>query len=201
MAPAPPAERSAPRLYDERLGELPDRYQDDAFVALPLDPHSLFVYWDFAPGTTAEAARELPGARAVLRILEGGQPRQEFDFALESRSFYVHGLTPGGTYQAEIQFVSSDGRRRRIGQLSNPVGLPPQGPSSLVDDRFIAFPWDRGPLSAAAFEPRGAPGTPQHAELGELSATGASSWPPLRPWLPGGVRSAGVDWPGAGDRH
>ena len=39
------------RGYEENLGELPWGYGDDAFVALPRDPRTLFLYWDLARET------------------------------------------------------------------------------------------------------------------------------------------------------
>lgn len=187
-----PKRESKPMPPDERLGELPDRYHDDAFVALSLDPHSLFVYWDFAPGTTAEAMKDLRGARAVLRILDGSKPLRELDFALESRSFYVRGLAPGATYQAEIQLVGEDGQRRRLGRLSNQVGLPTEGPSPVIEDHFVAFPKGGGRALPLRLEDRRVPGLPRHAASYDLAPPDGSSRAPLRPWLPGGVESAGA---------
>lgn len=194
---ARPAAGGEPRpMYDERLGELPDRYEDDAFVALPLDPKTLFVYWDFAPGSRDEAARGLRSPRALLGVYAGGERVREVDFALESRQFYLSDLPPGRIYHAEIHFVGEDGTRRRLGRPSNAVALAPLGPSSIVDDRFVGFwsLWDRG-----RWQPTAVPGTAQPDR--RLGAGGPSSWPPLRPWLPGGVESVGSSWsawPGSG---
>ncbi|MHB1844808.1 MAG: DUF4912 domain-containing protein, partial [Deltaproteobacteria bacterium] len=178
--------------YDEGLGELPERYEDDAFVALPLDPQALFLYWDFAPATRDEAARGLRHPKTTLGIYSGGERLREVDFALESRSFYVRGLPAGRSYHAEIHFVGEGGERRRLGRPTNRVTLSPSGPSAIVDDRFVTFfsLWDQG-----AWQSRPAPGTAQHDRLSG-AALGPSSWPPLRPWLAGGGESAGSSWSG-----
>ncbi|HZY03712.1 MAG TPA: DUF4912 domain-containing protein [Anaeromyxobacteraceae bacterium] len=136
---------------DEGLGELPWSYGDDALVALPRDPRTLFLYWDFAPAVVAAALSGLEGGRTQLWVFArgggGGLERvRTLEFALEARSFYVHDLTPGRAYLAEVHAVDGRGRERRLGGPSNEVMLPPVGPSALVDDRFARIPWDL-PLS------------------------------------------------------
>jgi hypothetical protein len=136
LAPEPPA--AAP---DERLGELPAGYGDDAAVLLPLDPHTLFVFWDFREETCRRAAAGLEQPRAVLRVFEGEQQVREVDFALESRSFYVHGLPPGRRYRVEAHFVGRDGRSQRIGTATAAIELPREGPSADGSVRFLRIPW------------------------------------------------------------
>jgi hypothetical protein len=131
---------------DEGLGDLPWRYGNDAFVALPRDPHTLFLYWDHAEETRARAFEWLDQPRAQLWVFAeagGGWERvRVLEFALESHGFYVHDLEPGRTYRAEIHVVDRQGRERRLAEPSNPVPLPPSGPSDVVDDLFARIPWD-----------------------------------------------------------
>ncbi|MHB8419272.1 MAG: DUF4912 domain-containing protein [Myxococcales bacterium] len=174
-----------PNQMDERLGELPDRYFDDSFVALAVDPQTLFLYWDHAPETVRAAAASLPSPRAVLSLHSEGQRVRELDFALESRCFYVRGLPPGRSYHAEIDFVGADGRRQRVGRPSNPAALPPSGPSDIVDDRFVAFPWEL--VKGWHLAERPAPGQASRDLAAGASKSGASM--PLRPWLEGGALS------------
>jgi hypothetical protein len=134
-------------VYDEKLGDLPWSYGDDAFVALPRDPSCLFLYWDFAGPTISRGLEGLDHPRTQLWIQArgpgGGWDRvRVVDFALESRGFYVHDLEPGRVYRAEIHVVDRGGRERLLGAPSNECGLPPVGPSPIVDDRFIRIPWD-----------------------------------------------------------
>jgi hypothetical protein len=146
---APPSGRGedfAPTLPDEGLGELPWSYGDDSFVALPRDPRTLFVFWDFAGETTAGAFAGLDGPKAELRVYarsgDGWQQVRSIEFALESHGYYVHDLDPGRVYRAEIHAVDRQGRSRRVGSGSNEMMLPPLGPSPVIDDRFIRIPWD-----------------------------------------------------------
>ncbi|HZZ86647.1 MAG TPA: DUF4912 domain-containing protein [Anaeromyxobacteraceae bacterium] len=136
-APARPA-------YDEELGELPWSYGDDAFVALPRDPRTLFLYWDYSTATLARGFQR--GGRAQLWIFgqrgDGGWERlRAIDFALESRSFYVHDLEPGRSYRAEVHVVDRAGEEHALAHPSNEVLLPPFGASPIVDDRFARILW------------------------------------------------------------
>jgi uncharacterized protein len=133
-------------VYDERLGDLPWGYGDDAFVALPRDPRTIFLYWDYARDTVARAFEGLDHGRAQLWVFARSGADWErirtLDFALESRGYYVHDLDPGRWYRAEIHVVDRAGRERLLGASSNEVALPPVGPSPVVDDRFIRIPWE-----------------------------------------------------------
>ncbi|WP_147439742.1 DUF4912 domain-containing protein [Corallococcus sp. CA049B] len=134
----PPADASPER--NEHLAMLPLDYQDDAMVLLARDPHTLFVFWDFSEASRSRALDELPAPRAVLKVFDGEGVSREVDFALESRSFYLQGMTPGRTYRVEAHFVGSDGRSRRIGHSSNRATLPPAGPSADTSIRFLRMP-------------------------------------------------------------
>jgi hypothetical protein len=132
--------------YEEHLGELPWAYGDDAFIALPRDPKTLFVYWDHAEETLRGAWEGLDGGRPQLwvyvRRVDGGWDRiRTVDFALESRSYYVHDLDPGRIYRAEIHVLDRLGREKLVGQGSNQIALPPVGASAVIDDRFMRLPW------------------------------------------------------------
>ncbi|MFT3917260.1 MAG: DUF4912 domain-containing protein [Anaeromyxobacteraceae bacterium] len=130
---------------EEGLGELPWGYGDDTFMALPRNPRTLFLFWDFSSETSARAFDGLDGARAELRVLaragSGWEEVRRVDFALESRGYYVHDLEPGRVYRAEIHAVGRGGDRL-VGNPTNDMMLPPLGPSPVIDDRFIRIPWD-----------------------------------------------------------
>jgi uncharacterized protein len=133
-------------LFEEHLGELPVAYGDDAFVALPRDPKTVFLYWDHARGTIERSLGGMDQPRVQLWMYgrnDAGWDRvRTMEFALESRGYYVHDLEPGRTYRAEIHAVDRQGRERLVGHGSNEVTLPRVGPSPTIDDRFIRIPWD-----------------------------------------------------------
>ncbi len=134
-APAP-----APEV-DEGLGELPWGYGDDAVVALARDPFTLWCYWDYAHHTIQDAMRGLENPHAKLRVFEHGRLVRELDVALESRSYYINDLAPGRHYRVELFFYGTNGGQNRIGKASNTIGLPPRGPSPVLDDRFVTLSW------------------------------------------------------------
>ena len=144
LAEPPPRKMSQAEidLVEENLGELPFGYGDDSVGLLARDPHTLWVYWDFAEQTARRAHEGLPNSRAVLRLFDGGHLVREVDIALESRAWYLHHVTPGRHYRAEIQFVGVHGEARRVGPSSNAMRVPNEGPSPVIDDRFIKLPWD-----------------------------------------------------------
>ncbi|NTX35419.1 DUF4912 domain-containing protein [Myxococcus sp. CA033] len=136
------ASTSAPRVgaESEGLEPLPVEYQDDTALLLPRDPHTLFALWDFSPATRARAMHGLEDPRAVLRVFDGESLVREVDCALESRGYYIHGLSPGRPYRFEAHFVGHDGRNHRIGPSSNRVALPPAGVSTDTSVRFLRRP-------------------------------------------------------------
>jgi hypothetical protein len=136
-----------PNAYDEQLGELPYSYADDMLMALPRDPKTLFLYWDHAQDTLQHAWRDVEGGRAQLWVFARERDGRwthvrTVDFALESRSYYVHDLEPGRVYRAEIHIVDLHGQHRLLPRPSNEMTLPPVGPSPIIDDRFMRILWN-----------------------------------------------------------
>jgi hypothetical protein len=167
--------RPWPNGYDEQLGELPWSYADDALVALPRDPRTLFVYWDHAQDTLRKAFQDLDGGRAQLWVFarEGDGPWRRvrtLEFALESRSYYVHDLAANLVYRAEIHVVDHHGKEKLLARPSNETLLPPVGPSPIVCDRFMRILWGES-LQRLLREPH--PGAPfpddVRAQLARLS--------------------------------
>jgi hypothetical protein len=160
---------------EEGLGELPWAYGDDALMALPRDPRTLFLYWDHAPDTLRDAWAGLDGGKPQIWVFaqerDGGWTRvRVLDFALESRSYYLHDLDPGRVYRAEIHVVDRQGRDRLLPRGSNPMMLPAVGPSPIIDDRFLRILWSE-PLQRLLREAQAGGLFPEdvRAELARLS--------------------------------
>jgi hypothetical protein len=205
--------RRSPRepvtAWDEQLGELPWSYGEDLLVALPRDPRTLFLYWDHAAETLKRGWEGLDHGKAELWIFaqqpDGGWERvRAVEFALEARGWYVHDLDPGRTYRAEVHLV--DRRQEKLlPRASNPVLLPPVGPSPVVDDRFARIPWGE-PIARWLAEER--PGAPfaeelraQLARLSDWSRFGGGTWGAAaggmggRPFSPDSAPGGGSDRP------
>ena len=143
--PAPTVAASAVSTlspYDEQLGELPESYGEDAVVLLPKDPQCLYLYWDFSQATLERAFAWMPGLHTRLRLFDGERMVREVEFSVGARSWYLHGLSPARSYRVELVALAEDGQARRIGPGSNPMRLPPVGPSRFRDDRFVRVPFD-----------------------------------------------------------
>jgi uncharacterized protein len=178
--------------YDERLGELPSGYGADTVVALPRDARSVFVYWDHAEETLRIGLGGLDHPRVQLWLFArgdgGGWERfRVVEVALESRGYYVHDLDPDRTYRGELRAVDRAGRDRILGPSSNEVSLPPFGPSPVVDDLFVALPWDR---------PLGGPLGPGHRRPG-FPDEWRESLARLSDWSRAGLSYGGSAGPGA----
>ena len=162
VVPPPPRVMSQAEidLINEDLGELPVGYHDDSVALLPRDPHTLWVCWDFSEQTARQAREALPGARAVIRLFDGGHLVREVDVALESRSWYLHHVTPGRRYRAELVFVAGSKPARRLGPSSNATLVPGEGPSPVIDDKFIALPYEVTFARSAELLDHAKPGAP-----------------------------------------
>ena len=128
--------------HSEQLPEIPFVYEDDRVALLARDPQGAFLFWDFHPRTRFAAFDGLPEARVVLRVFENGHEVRTLDAALESRGFYLHGLSPNRDYAVEVHAVGSNGESRRIGPRSNSVRLPADDVSADRTVRFMRVPWD-----------------------------------------------------------
>lgn len=117
--------RPADRVPDEAslrhaLGAtppLPHGYADDRVVLLTRDPHTLFAYWDLAPGAPEPTGAAT--ARLVLRVHDltlldfaDARPLRHHDLDVDRPvgSQYVPLEGAAGTYRAEIGWRWSDGR-------------------------------------------------------------------------------------------
>jgi hypothetical protein len=170
-------------------------------MALPRDPTTLFFYWDHAPETVRDAWHGLDEGRPQLWIFmrepSGGWTKvRSVDFALESRSYYIHDLEPGRIYRAEIHVVDKNGRAKQVPRPSNEMMLPPIGPSPIIDDRFMRILWSE-PLQRILRHPTPGGAFPDdvRAQLARLSdwarfqssaggsSVGGMGGRPTSPWM------------------
>ena len=186
---APPETATPEFIASERLGELPQTYADGAVVLLARDPRTLFAYWDFSDEQLGQLADGLPDPRAELHLVSHGHAvsRHEVDFRW--RSFYLNGVEAGREYRVELYYVGADGSRRRLGRPSNAIPAPPQGPSHVVDDRFVRLSFDEALQAAAHAAMAGPPVEVDGADLRRLPGApplGSSEGGALSGRVPGG---------------
>ncbi len=153
---------------------LPHSYADDRVVLLTRDPHTLFAYWDLAPG--AEQPAGAAAARLVLRIHDlsllhfaDAHPLRHQDIGIDRPvgSCYVPLDGAAGTYRAEIGWHWSDGRfvtRVRSGTVTTArAAAPGNDPTRWMTVARIAggarpsATQSARPSAQAAAPPEGAP--------------------------------------------
>ena len=138
--PEPP---QAPAIV---IPDLPWAYEDDRLVLLVRDPKTLYAYWDFHPETVRRAFDSVPGGRALLRVLMlgGSEPQvvRELEVDLGFRAYYVYDCEPNRDYRVELIARGVDNAEVVIGRASNVATLPPNRPSTWVEDRFASLSLD-----------------------------------------------------------
>ncbi len=150
-APAPPAEPM--HMLDD--APLPPRYDVDECVAIPVDPRTLYVYWEARESTLAALGRLAPGGALALRVLAvvptWDGPRSsssDVEVSAPVGDWFVRDLEPGCVVRAAIGW--------RHGDAFHPIAhspaleTPPSAPSALVADSLVRWtPQGMVPLDPA----------------------------------------------------
>src|SRR5579883_1333926 len=93
---------------------LPTRYDVDECVAIPVDPRTLYVYWEVRERTLEHIRASRPQGTIALRIVvvlptwEGPQSSvQDHDVSGTVGDFFAHGLPPGCVVRAAVGWRSA----------------------------------------------------------------------------------------------
>jgi len=123
---------------------LPNRYDVDECVAIPVDPTTLYVYWEARESTLANVRRAAPGGSLALRIVvivptwDGPQSRTK-DVPIDSSlgDWFVRDLPPGCVVRAAIGWKHGDA----FDAIAHSPSLetPPGSPSPLVADVLVRW--------------------------------------------------------------
>lgn len=132
-----PKKPKVPSPFPERdEWALPERYGVDCVVALVRDPWWVFVYWELADATRAQAKEKAgAGARMVLRMSSrDGQVLAETrvpDVAVQD--WYMNVSGPGLVVRAEIGFKGGDGAFHPV-LASEERPMPTFAPGAMPTD-------------------------------------------------------------------
>lgn len=164
--------------------DLPDFYREDELVALPIDPHRFYVYWDFAEETLYDVRSWLAEDDPfVLRIhdvsqlvFDGSNAHQTWEEPCHPliREWYLNAPVSGADLCVELGVRLADGFRLIL--RSNPIFVPPASVSPVKQDIFAAFvpalprETDLAPAPQAVLPPPEAPPVHQPAAKPETSA-------------------------------
>jgi len=142
---------------------LPPHYDVDECVAIPVDPRTLYVYWEVRGATLAEVRATHPGGALSLRLVvvvpTWDGPRssvRDYDVTLPLGDFFARDLPPGAVVRVALGW-NSGGAFAAIAH-SPALETPADGPSPLVADVLVrwtprgAVPVQPGDRDAAAIE-------------------------------------------------
>ncbi len=127
---------------------LPTRYDVDECVAIPVDPTSLYVYWEARASTIEPLRKAHPDGALVLRIVvvaptwDGPQTRTR-DHGIDATlgDFFVRELPPGCVVRAAIGWLWGQATRETFESVAHSPALetPPDSPSPLVADVLVRW--------------------------------------------------------------
>jgi hypothetical protein len=137
---------AAPREPSHMLDDapLPPRYDVDECVAIPVDPVTLYVYWEVRARTLDYVRGDHPGGTIVLRLVvivptwSGPQTSvRDHDVHSMLGDFFVRDLPAGCVVRAAIGY--RDGAVFVSLAHSPALETPPDAPSPLVADTLVRW--------------------------------------------------------------
>jgi hypothetical protein len=155
-APAGAAEPAEPaHMLDD--APLPPRYDVDECVAIPVDPRTVYVYWEVREATLAAVRAAHPGGSVGLRIVvvvptwEGPRSsRRDHEGMATLGDFFERELPAGSVVRAAIGWRSG-GEFHPIAH-SPALETAPGGPSPLVADDLVRWT-PQGPVRVQPTDP------------------------------------------------
>ncbi|MBU6230780.1 MAG: DUF4912 domain-containing protein [Cyanobacteria bacterium REEB459] len=134
---------------DDGLPPLPDGYSESRIILMPRDPQWAYAYWD-TPNAHKAELRSQGGERLALRLYDvtdidlnqqAAHSMQQFDCDELARQWYLSIPISDRDYQAEIGYLTGDGRWLVLAR-SNTVRIPPVYPSDWNEDHFMTISWE-----------------------------------------------------------
>ena len=138
----PPRAAEPMHMLDD--APLPPRYDVDECVAIPVDPRTLYVYWEAREATLALVRAAHPGGALALRLVvviptwDGPQSTvRDLDVTLPLGDYFARDLPPGSVVRVALGWKSGDA----FAPIAHSPALetPPGGPSPLVADSLVRW--------------------------------------------------------------
>jgi hypothetical protein len=159
LASEPPRSEAAPEpqgfLDDDTL---PWRYDVDECVAIPVDPTTLFVYWEIREQTLTYVRRNRQDGGLALRVLiitpswEGPRSTtRDIDVGEPIADWFIRDLPAGAIVRVATGW--------RLGNTFLPIAhssaieTPPDAPSPMLTEAFLAWSPGGRPVRIAASTP------------------------------------------------
>lgn len=124
---------------------LPDTYQKDKLVAMPVNPHWIHFYWDFSEENLA-LLKSHEVAKVVLRVydvtyieFDGTNAHRTFEISIDPfnlKNYYLNIPVPGAHYLGEIGYYDIKGGYKVL-MRSNLCKIPVNSPSQSTRERWM----------------------------------------------------------------
>lgn len=151
IAPSAEPTEPEPMLDDEPL---PPIYEVDEVVALPVDPRTLYVYWEIRTETLEAARREAKDGELVVRVVavsatwEGPvSVTRDVEVHASMGDWFVRDLPPGAILRVAVGWRSPSGFAPFAVGLE--VAAPPEAPAPVAAAILARFT----PAGAVELEP------------------------------------------------
>jgi len=134
------------RPSGESTPEIPQTYEKDKLILMPVNPNWIHAYWDFSK-STREILENFPeGTRVFLRIYDvtfiqfnGNNAHRTFEIPINlnlQKNYYFNVPMPNADYLAELGYVTKDGRFVSL-LKSNVCRTPSNSPSQSTRERWM----------------------------------------------------------------
>lgn len=134
--------------------ELPFSYNETKIILMVRDPYWAFAYWDMSEATASKVGSLLKehygSIKAILRIYDvtdldfnGKNAHRTFDVDvfLEARNWYLNLGIANRSYVVDLGLLDAQGNFYLITR-SNVVKTPPDGPSDVIDEEWMAIDFE-----------------------------------------------------------
>ncbi|MDB4996936.1 MAG: hypothetical protein JWM74_4368 [Myxococcaceae bacterium] len=201
--PAEPAEAPEPMgMLDD--SPLPPKYDVDECVVIPVDPTTMFVYWELKDETRAHLERTRPGGAIFLRVLvieaSWDGPRtftRDHEVYVSLGDWFIRELPSGCIVRAAIGWRTDDGAFVPVAH-SPALEAHPSRPSAMMADALVRWT----PTGAMPIQKDDQDATAIHRALGrvEVAATRRGSTGGIPRLTSDGVVSLSVTPLGSSER-
>jgi hypothetical protein len=146
--------------------EIPGGDEETKVVLLPVNPHLLYVYWEFSARDLEEMSRVFsrlgPRARPVLRFYEtqtnpdslNSASCLEVAIALSAGKWYVRLEHPADSYCLDLGIYLGQGSFRLLAR-SNVAEIPKVCPSDKREERYFRVEGNQSPAEVVAAPAQG----------------------------------------------
>lgn len=156
-------EEQKPYVEPSEDFSLPYSYNVTKLVAMIRDPYWVYMYWDIDHSMQQEIDKRFSiygdQLRVIVRqhditniIFDGNNSlsQVDIDVDLHARTWYVYVGEPNRSFVFDLGIIDAEGNFFVIAR-SNIVQIPADGPSDVVDDRWIAYDFEEVYLASGGY--------------------------------------------------